>query len=314
MQPLLGILFALLAATAFGVSNVFARVGTQRVDVTLSTLISLIAGTGLMLVVALVWDAKAILAVTLSGLLGFALLAAIQFPVARFLTFYGIQLAGVAMASVFLGTEPVFSSVLARIFLGEPIAFMAGVGILAVVLGIGLLLTSLQTGPEAAEASMQDPGTTMTAHSVQHAARRRLVLGIFVATLAAAAYGISRTMTRYLVIAAAPPQVAALYTTLFGTVYLSAMSGRKVRLLGNLSSADAVMVGAAGIFASLGSLFVFLALSKAPVILASPLFQLKSLVGIVLAHFFLKRLERVTPRLVVGACLVFGGVVMVIIG
>ena len=65
---------------------------------------------------------------------------------------------------------------------------------------------------------------------------------------------------------------------------------------------------------SSGVSFLYLALSKAPVIVVSPVFALNPVVALVLAHFFLQRLERITLPLVLGTFFAVGGVVTVIVG
>ena len=65
---------------------------------------------------------------------------------------------------------------------------------------------------------------------------------------------------------------------------------------------------------AMGVSMLYLALSKAPVVVVSPMFALTSFVGLILAHFFLRRLERITLLLIVGTVLVVMGVVAVIVG
>ena len=48
--------------------------------------------------------------------------------------------------------------------------------------------------------------------------------------------------------------------------------------------------------------------------MVSPVFALNPVVALVLAHFFLQRLERITLPLVLGTLFAVGGVVTVIIG
>ena len=74
------------------------------------------------------------------------------------------------------------------------------------------------------------------------------------------------------------------------------------------------LVAIGGVFMSTGVATLYLALSKAPVVVVSPVFALNPFVSMVLAHYFLQRLERITLPLVLGTSFAVGGVIAVIIG
>lgn len=75
-----------------------------------------------------------------------------------------------------------------------------------------------------------------------------------------------------------------------------------------------IMLVLAGLAATWGVSFWYLALGEAPVVLVAPLVGVSPLVSIVLTHFFLQRLEKVTMRTLFGALLVVGGVALVTLG
>ena len=60
--------------------------------------------------------------------------------------------------------------------------------------------------------------------------------------------------------------------------------------------------------------FWFLALDRAPVVLVAPLTGTYPLVSILLAYIFLKRMERLSWRTLLGAMLVVAGVALIAIG
>jgi drug/metabolite transporter (DMT)-like permease len=74
------------------------------------------------------------------------------------------------------------------------------------------------------------------------------------------------------------------------------------------------MVALGGAFMAIGVAFMYLALSKAPVVVVSPVFALNSFVSLALVHVFLQRLERISRQLVVGTMLLVLGVIGVIVG
>jgi drug/metabolite transporter (DMT)-like permease len=50
------------------------------------------------------------------------------------------------------------------------------------------------------------------------------------------------------------------------------------------------------------------------VVVVSPIASVNPLMAIALAHLFLKRMERITPRIIAGAVLVVAGVTAIAIG
>ena len=141
-DTLLGAILAALAATSWATGAIFARIGMQHMGSTTGTFFSLITGFLLILVIALLLDYEAMFNVSAQTISWFILLAFIQFPLGRFLNFNGIKYAGVAPATAILGSTPVFSAILALIFLGEQITLMIGLGIVAVVIGLAMVLYS----------------------------------------------------------------------------------------------------------------------------------------------------------------------------
>ena len=144
---------------------------------------------------------------------------------------------------------------------------------------------------------------------------RRLLLGYMAALGAAASYGSISLVARKIVTDYASPMVGTAFSMLIGTIIVAAMFHRHaVADSARAPRRGLVMVALAGCAATWGVSFWFLAFSQAPVILVAPLAGTHPLVAIVLTHFFLQRLERVTWRTVLGALLVAGGVVLIAVG
>ena len=75
-----------------------------------------------------------------------------------------------------------------------------------------------------------------------------------------------------------------------------------------------LFVALAGCASTWGITFWFLALDRAPVVLVAPLAGTHPLVSILLAYLFLKRLERLSWRTLLGAALVVAGVALIATG
>ncbi|MCZ6485076.1 MAG: DMT family transporter, partial [Acidobacteria bacterium] len=140
-DPILGVLFAALATTAWAAGAVFARSGMQHVGSTTGTFISLAAGFLTISAVALGIDWRALLAVSQSTILWFLLLGVIQFPGGRFLNYTGIRLAGVARVTTISGTSPLFAACLAILFLQEQVTPWILLGTTAVAVGLALVMS-----------------------------------------------------------------------------------------------------------------------------------------------------------------------------
>jgi drug/metabolite transporter (DMT)-like permease len=144
---------------------------------------------------------------------------------------------------------------------------------------------------------------------------KRVMLGYAASLGAAACYGSVALVGRKIVGDYAPAMVATAFSMSLGTAMVAALFFRDLKT--DLTTAPRrawVMVALAGIAAAWGVSFWFLALEEAPVVLVAPLVGVSPLVSIVLTHFFLQRLEKVTMRTVFGALMVVGGVALVTLG
>lgn len=144
---------------------------------------------------------------------------------------------------------------------------------------------------------------------------RRLLLGSLAALGAGSCYGATSLIARRIVSDYASPTVGTAFSLLFGALMVLILFHRHA--LGDVGRAPRrawLLVALAGCASTWGVGFLFLALSKAPVVVVAPLDATSPLVSLVLTHLFLQRLERVTWRTVAGAALVVGGVVLIALG
>lgn len=150
--------------------------------------------------------------------------------------------------------------------------------------------------------------------------RRDATIGRTFGLGTALAYGISSVLIRQGVAGLAPPLVGAAVALLSGTLGLIIIRMRDLRTW-NLDRANLVQnkrpivfLLIAGAIASLGVVSNFFALSMAPVVIVSPLQSTSPLFALLWSHLFLKHLERITLKLVLGSILVVFGVILVTIG
>lgn len=143
---------------------------------------------------------------------------------------------------------------------------------------------------------------------------KRYLLGLVLALAAAFSYGAGQVLAKKVVSELVPPTVGAFYAIVFGLVGLFFLGLRDLRRDLRAPRDAHVYVLLSGVFASLGFLFSFIALSHAPVVVVSPVSSVSPLVSVALSALFLRSLERVGWRLVLGAVLVVVGVVLVVLG
>lgn len=137
----LGILFAFLATLGFGSSAVFARLGLQEISLKIGTLISVTTSFLFTAVFMLAFDAADIPLVTGIAFLWFLAYGLITFPIARFLNYKSLNMAGATRVTPILALNPIFATILAMWLLGERPNLLIGMGVLVTVIGLGLIVS-----------------------------------------------------------------------------------------------------------------------------------------------------------------------------
>ena len=147
------------------------------------------------------------------------------------------------------------------------------------------------------------------------ATESRLVLGYAAALAAALCYGAAAVIAGKIVDDYSSPMVGAAFSMLFGTLVLAFLFGKSA--VADIAAAPRRALGLivlAGVAATWGVSFWFLAFKEAPVVLVAPAAGTHPLIAILLSHIFLQRLERVTLRTMLGGVFVVGGVAMIAVG
>lgn len=137
----LAIILALLAAVGWGTSAVLVRIGLQNISSTTGTVISLASGTLLIGAIALLVNGGNAFLVPAVGLGWIVLLGLINYPLGRFLNFFGTRLAGVSRTSPLLAAAPLVSVALGVFLGGESLNLFIGLGAISIFGGIVLIVT-----------------------------------------------------------------------------------------------------------------------------------------------------------------------------
>ena len=134
--------------------------------------------------------------------------------------------------------------------------------------------------------------------------------GIFFALAAASAYGTSQVITRANIGELATPLVGSLIAIFWGTLGFTVLAARDFKTRSPNFNRGAKFFALAGLFSAAGVVFLFLALSRGKVVIVSPIAATNSLFTMFFAMAMLRGVEKITPRVMLGAALVVSGVVV----
>ena len=296
-NEILGIGLALLSAVSYSVFNIFGRLGLQYVRTTTGTLISVVAGVVVMGTISLSLYAEEIASLPLRAFLWFPLMGFLQFSMGRFFMYFAMHHAGIGRAATLGATSPLFGTALSILFLGEVPTWMITLAIVVIVAGASLVAGE--------KASLEGDS-----HQVGQKARRDILVGSLAALASGLAYGSNNTISRHVVTHVAVPPVAAFFSLLFGAISLSTVAARHLPQDFRAPPRGLLLMVISGVAGSGGTAFLMSALRHAQVAVVSSVNGLVPLLSLFLAHLFLRRLERATPRLWVGSVLVVVGVLM----
>lgn len=141
---------------------------------------------------------------------------------------------------------------------------------------------------------------------------RRILVGLSLALMASLAYSISQIIGRKIVTELAPPLTASAFGLLFGNIALLIISHKHLHHIPSHRKSMIFMI-LAGLASGAGATSMLFSLSLAPVVLVAPIASVTPLIVLGLSFLFIRRLELITRRVIIGTCLVVGGVVLVVI-
>lgn len=279
--------FALQAALFFATSHILIRRGLATSNALTGAFISL-AMTALILWLLLPFFTP--LSTLWTHAIWYFLAAGIFAPgLGRTLTYVGIERVGVNRSVPISNASPMFASIFAVFLLAELWTLQNFLGTTLVICGITILSSS---------------------HGGQAQWRR---IDLIYPILAALAFAISTNLRKLGLMAINLPLMAAAVTAatafVFAVCLLQTRGG--LRAL-KLSRANWGWFFSAGVANTAATLLVFHALSFGDVVVVEPLIASNPVISLILSAIFLKDLETITLRVVVGAlCTVIGTLLVV---
>ena len=294
MVEFVGATLALLAAVAIAAQVIFVRVGTEEGDpldvlavvLTISTIIVVAIAA------ALYYPSYRL---TTASLLAFAG-AGITGTFLGMIAYYGsIQRLGASRTEPLKASMPLYATIFAVVLLGERVTAGNVAGVVLIVAGIALI--SWESRTNAVAGVRESPWT--------------LALPL----VAAMFFGVEPILAKVGLAEGTPPMVGLAIKTLAALAALvgylgwrGSLSGLRGRVRQNRR-----WYLAAGVAYTVFLVAFYLGLEAAPVVVVIPIFQTSPLFVILLSAVFLRRMERITPRLVAGASVVIAGAAVVTI-
>ena len=291
------IAFAFLAACGFASGNVLVRVGTEKVPAPTATLLTVFSGIILIVGLTLVFRLDEISSLSIEALGWILVLGILGYPMARLFIITAISMVGAARAVPMAGLQPVVAFTLGVILLGERPDLLVIVGTPVIVVGL-LLVVMPRRGANSGDGLVN--------------VRR---LGYLLAIGSAATFASRDTISRHVVTDLIDPLVSAGLALAIGGTILAVILHRQVaRSVMAVPRKYLLICALAGVFQGLAVASLFQALSRAPVTVVSPIYASQPLITLILAHFFLKRLEAIDFLLALGTMVSVVGVILVILG
>lgn len=154
-------------------------------------------------------------------------------------------------------------------------------------------------------------------HSTADVPRREVsrtqVIGYLLAGAACLAYGASLILAKQ-VVQDTPPLLGGALGMTFGLLVLTVLSAPDVRRDRGTRRRAWVWAALGGLAAGGGITFMFMAVSNAPVVVVAPILAMNPLTAILFSQIFIRGMERLTWRILIGAVLVVTGVIIISLG
>ncbi|HEX7231771.1 MAG TPA: DMT family transporter [Candidatus Binatia bacterium] len=279
-------LIALAAAVSYAISGIAAKRGLRYSTPVTVTLVSVAIHAVVLWIALLIF--RGVPVVSWWVLFLFVLSGLLQ-PILRFLTYAGIHYVGAAAGTTLRGAHPLFSTTLAILFLGESLNLLIVLGTISIVAGVALI--SWQGNKRQASFRWW-----------------HLAYPLSAAFLA----GVSHPLRRYtLKLANEPLYLAAVIgiVALPWLVSATLLPGQNQKPVWDRRAIGPFVI--AGALETLGILLGIVALSVGQVVVVSPIIATSPLWIVLGSWLFLRDIERLTLRTLLGALCVVAGTIAI---
>ncbi len=299
-----GELWAVIAGVGFGLFQSLNRRAVSGMDVYLATFLQLLVSALVLVVICIVSvDLSLLSRAPIEALISFALAGFIHFFTGWTFLNMSQKLIGAARTSPLIGTTPLFATVTAAITLGELPDWLSLIGIVLIVAGV--YVVSTRSGP-----------VSVTAGATPMTARSTVWRGSLFGLATAFCWALSPVFTREGLKGLPSPLLAATIGMIASVLAYGLPLLFRYRQHGRLAaSADALIFKImAGVLVGLSIWAQWTALDLTAVAVVIALTMVSVPIVILLSPLVSgKQQERVTAALWIGASLIVGGVLLLIL-
>jgi len=286
---MIGIILPLLAALAFSFAVILIKKSDEAVPIPTAFTITLIG-------FAIFWPITILFtnleAINLEALVYFAVAGILHPGIGRLLYYRGMDVVGVSVNASVFATYPMYSSILAVLFLGDALTPENWLGIICIVIGVVLIGRVLGGDQTESKATLRSglifPLLASLIVAIGHVVRKQ-GLNINNEPLLGVSVGYSLSLLLYLLLA-----------------FLSRNVRRSISL-----SRDFRLFWKAGVCMSLGWILYFYGLSQERVSIVTSLKETEPLFVLLLTFAYLKESEPLSIKLVLSTILVVAGILLV---
>jgi uncharacterized membrane protein len=287
------IVFALITAITYGLDIFFVRKGLLKTPFpVVAAFITLTINLSIFIVLFFLFVPTELL--KLKFIYVFIAAGILAPGCARALSYKGLETLGMSISTPIVNSESLFSVLMALIFLKEPMNVVIGTGILSVITGIVLL--SYETDHK----NSKEPS------------KRIRYRYLFYPITASIFYGVSVFLRKLGLTVVGSPILGATLTlgTSWCLITVFLFTSGNAKGLFQIKKQSFIYFIIGGILTCIGWLALFSALNIGKVIIVSTIATSYSLVTLVLSYLFLRKVERLSLKIVLATVLIVGGVVL----
>lgn len=287
---MIGVVLALLAAMSSALSMILVRKNLDKSNFIYISLTITIMGNIILWPLALTFTDLS--TVNPEGLLLFVLAGLLAPGIVRLLYFKGMETAGISANATIFATYPLYTSIAAVLLLGEALTAENWIGLVCIIVGVisvGRILNKGENGSRnATKKGLIVPIACSLAFAFSYIMRKE-ALNIYNQPLLGVTVGYTSSLLVYLLVIA--------FSNHTGT--------------SRFSRNDIKMFWKPGVGTTMTLLLSFFALSQEMVSIVAPVLQTELLFILLFTYIFLRKIEKLSPKLVASSLLIVAGVILI---
>jgi len=286
---MLPIVLALLSSVAFAASQILIRKNIEKSNYLNVSLTVTIMGNIVLWPLAIIFtDFNQ---VNPTGILFFLIAGFLAPGVARLVYFKGMKTIGISANSTIFSAYPLYTSIIAVLFLGEIITIQIWLGLACIIAGVIFIGKTVNNNPPTKHATTKNLIIPISGSLIMAFSQiiRKEGLNLYNQPLLGVAVG---------------------YTTSL-IFYVSVLNFQHIDSAPKFSKTQFKLFWKSGIGIATGWLLSFFALSQEMVSIIIPLLQTELLFIILFSYIFLRKIEKISITVIASALLVIAGVIFI---